>query len=78
MSASFVISKLFNLEVFIQYVVQLIVSTDESRGYLGFSMVTPPLQRFPFRCDNLKNILVRPFKFGMCVYMGNATNTFVL
>ena len=36
-------------------------------------MITP-LQRFPFRRDNLKNILVRPFKFGMWVYMGNATN----
>ena len=35
-------------------------------------MVTPPPQRFPFRCDNLKNILLRPFKFGMWVYMGNA------
>ena len=28
--------------------------------------------------DNLKNILVRPFKFGMWVYMGNATNAIVL
>ena len=35
----------------------IIVSPDESRGYLGFSTVTPPLQRFPFGCDNLKNIL---------------------
>ena len=55
--------------------------TDESRGYLGFSMVTPlppPLQRFRFRRDNLKNILVRPFKFGMWVYMGNAMNAIVL
>ena len=26
----------------------------------------------------LKNILVRPFKFGMWVYMDNATNTIVL
>ena len=35
-------------------------------------MVMPslPLQRFPFGHDNLKNILVRPFKFGMWVYMG--------
>ena len=47
----------------------LIVSLDKSRGYLGFSMVTPP-QRFPFGRDNLKNILVRTFKFGMWVYMG--------
>ena len=33
-------------------------------------MVTPPLppQRFPFGRDNLKNILVRTFKFGMWVY----------
>ena len=31
-------------------------------------------QRFPFGRDNLKNILVRPFKFGMWVYMGNAMN----
>ena len=58
----------------------IIVSPDESREYLGFSTVTPPppRQRFPFGCDNLKNILVRPFKFGMWVYMGNATNAIVL
>ena len=57
----------------------LIVSPDESRGYLGFSTVTPPLpQRFPFGRDNLKNILVTTFKFGMWVYMGNATNAIVL
>ena len=56
---------------------EIFVSPDESRGYLGFSMVTPP-QRFPFGCDNLKNILVRPSKFGMWVYMGNATNAIVL
>ena len=31
-------------------------------------MVTPPMQRFPFGRDNLKNILVRPFKFGMGIY----------
>ena len=55
----------------------LVVSPDESRGYLGFSTVTPP-QRFPFGRDNLKNILVRTFKFGMWVYMGNATNAIVL
>ena len=40
-------------------------------------MVTPP-QRFPFGRDNLKNILVTIFKFGMWVYMGNAMNTIVL
>ena len=40
----------------------------------------PPPERFPFGSDNLKYImiLVRPFKFGMWVYMGNATNTIVL
>ena len=49
-----------------------IVSPEEIRGYLGFSTVTPLLQRFPFGCDNLKNILVRPFKiwyvgiYGQC------------
>ena len=43
----------------------IVVSSDKSWG-------------FPFRCDNLKNILVRPFKFGMWVYMGNATNSVVL
>ena len=41
-------------------------------------MVTPPLQRFPFGRDNLKNILVRPFKFGMWVHMDNAMNGIVL
>ena len=57
----------------------VIVSPDESRGYLGFSTVTPPPpQRFPFGRDNLKNILGRTFKFGMWVYMGNATNAIVL
>ena len=58
-----------------------IVSPDESRGYLGFSTVTPPTlppQIFPFGRDNLKNILVRTFKFGMWVYMGNAMNAIVL
>ena len=55
----------------------IFVSQDESWGYLGFSTVTL-LQRFPFRHDNLKNILVRTFKFGMWVYMGNATNAIVL
>ena len=35
-------------------------------------------ERFPFGRDNLKNILVRTFKFGMWVYMGNATNAIVL
>ena len=59
------------------WLLAVIVSPDESRGYLGLSMVTPP-QRFPFGRDNLKNILVRTFKFGMWVYMGNATNAFVL
>ena len=56
----------------------LIVSPDESQGYLGFSTVTPPPQRFPFGRDNLKNILVSPFKFGMWVYMGNGTTAIVL
>ena len=57
----------------------IIVSLDESRGDLGFSSVMPPPpQRFPFGRDNLKNILVRPFKFGMLVYMGNVTNTILL
>ena len=55
----------------------IILSMDESRRYLGFSTVTP-LQRFPFGRDNLNNILVRPFKFVMWVYMGNVTNTIVL
>ena len=55
-----------------------VASPDENRGYLGFSTVTLPPQRFPFGRDNLKNILVRPFKFGMWVYMGNAMNAIVL
>ena len=58
--------------------VSLILSPDESREYLGFSTVMPVPQRFPFGRDNLKNILVRPFKFGMWVYMSNATNAVVL
>ena len=58
------------------FTAELIVS--ESRGYLGFSTVMLPPQRFPFGRDNFKNILVRTFKFGMWVYMGNATNAIVL
>ena len=60
--------------------IYIFVSPDESLGYLGFSTVMPPLplQRFPFGHDNLKNILVRPLKFGMWVYMGNATNAVLL
>ena len=58
---------------------KVIVSPEESLGYFGFSMVMPPPpQRFPFGRDNLKNILVTPFKFGMWLYMGNATNAIVL
>ena len=56
----------------------LIAATDNCiprQKYLGFSMVTLPPR---FGCDNLKNILVRPFRFGMWVYMGNATNAIVL
>ena len=56
----------------------IIVSPDDSRGYFGFSMVMPPPQRFSFGRDNFKNILVRPFKFGMWVYVGNGTNAIVL
>ena len=69
-----------NFSLFFPYclVRWLILSPDESRGYLGFSTVTPPPQRFPFGRDNLKNILVRTFKFGMWVYMGNVTNAIVL
>ena len=67
------------LNEYINTIVHVIVSPDESQGYLGFSTVMPPPpQRFPFGRDNLKNILVRTFKFGMWVYMGNATNTIVL
>ena len=34
--------------------------------------------KISFGRDNLKNILVRTFKFGMWLYMGNATNPIVL
>ena len=46
-----------DMPVTIPVVLILIVSPDESRGYLGFSTVMPPPpppQRFPFRHDNLK------------------------
>ena len=56
-----------------KYFIPIIVSPDESQGYLGFSTVTPPPQRFPFGRDNLKNIFVRPFKFGM---LSNSQNMF--
>ena len=54
-------------------VLVLIVSLDESRGYLGFSTVAAAAE-ISFGRDNLKNILVSTFKFFMWVYMGNATN----
>ena len=41
-------------------------------------MVMPPPPQISFGRDNLKNILVRPFKLGMWVYMGIATNAIVL
>ena len=41
-------------------------------------VMLPPPQRFPFGRDNLKKILVRPLKFNMWVYMGNATNAIFL
>ena len=69
--------KIWTVWSYLQYQVLLVVSPDESRGYLGFSTVRPP-QRFPFGRDNLKNILARTFKYGMWVYMGNATNAIVL
>ena len=59
------------------HVKTIIVSPDKSWGYLGFSTVPLPPQRFPFTRDNLKNIIVRPLKFGMWVYMGNVTNAMV-
>ena len=70
----------FMLNYYFTSFLAIIVSPDESRGYLGFSTVTPAPapQRFPFGRDNLKDILVRTFKFGMWVYMGNATNAIVL
>ena len=54
--------------------VVLIVSPDERIQYGDAAAA----ERFPFGRDNLKNILVRRFKFGMWVYMGNATNAIVL
>ena len=72
---SFVIYLVFDKLTFL---CPFIVSPAESQGYLGFSAVTPPPQRFPFGRDNLKNILVRTFTFGMWVYMGNATTAIVL
>ena len=44
--------------------IHLIVSPDESA-------------EISFGRDNLKNILVGTFKFGMWVYMGNATNDII-
>ena len=48
----------------------VIVSLDESRGYLGFSTVTPPPQRFPFGRDNLKNICFVTLTFNLKVTGG--------
>ena len=45
---------------------------------IQYGPLLPPLQRFTFGRDNLKNILVKLFKFGIWVYMGNATNAIVL
>ena len=79
-NVSIEINKLISHSWNISCPLSLFVSPDESRGYLGFSTVTPPPppQRFPFGRDNLKNNLVRTFKFGMWVDMSNATNAIVL
>ena len=42
-----------------------------------FSLLKHYLQLY-ITDNNLKNILVRTFKFGMWVHMGNATNAIVL
>ena len=47
-------------------------------GHAATAAATTAEQIFPFGRDNLKNILVRPFKFGMLICMGNATNAIVL
>ena len=49
----------------------------QSRGYLGFGLVTPPPpQRFSSARSTSKTICPRPFKFGMWVYMGNVSSEF--
>ena len=53
---------------------EIIVSPDK----IQYSHAATPPQRFPFGRNDLKSILVRPFKFGVWVYMGNATNAIVL
>ena len=47
----------------------LIVSPDESRGYLGFSTVMQPPQRFPFGRDNLKRIFWLDLSNLVCGYI---------
>ena len=42
---------------------------DESQGYLGFSMVTPPPQRFPFGRDNLKFLAGLDLSNLVCGYI---------
>ena len=54
----------------------------QSWGYLGFSPVTPPLPPPPppqisSPRDNSKNILLRPFKFGVGVHMGDGSKPIV-
>ena len=63
---------------YVGYWVYVIVSPDESRGYLGIQYGhAAAAAEISFGRDNLKNILVSTFKFGMWVYMGNATNAIV-
>ena len=85
------VSKIFKKEFFCQYLsytcssrtvlvflakLKYISNSIELFNRLIVSWPLP--QRFPFGSDNLKNILVRAFKFGMWVYMGNVTNAIVL
>ena len=50
----------------------------QKSGILRIQYGHAATSEIPFWMRQLKNILVRTFKFGMWVYMGNGTNTIVL
>ena len=57
--------------------IKLIISPDESRGYIGFRSVSPPAPpRYVLTCvhDNPKTLSRISFKLGTHMYLGQERN----
>ena len=67
---------LFNY--FLVFCVVAYLYPGQKSGILGIQYGHTAAAEISFGRDNLKNILISSFKFGMWVYMGNAGNAIVL